>query len=59
MNTEQKKQLKEAIRKLVRAEIANSWKGGEYPEDIPSIEKELTAARTRVSVLLTQLTTSE
>lgn len=59
MTQDQKKQLKEAIRKLVRAEIANSWKDGEYPEDIPIIEKELTAARTRVSVLITQLTTTE
>jgi hypothetical protein len=51
--------LRRAIRRLVRAEIANSWKGGGDPEDIPVIGEELHAAKTRLSVLITQLTKPE
>lgn len=40
-----KKQLQAAIRRLVRAEINNSWKGGGDPDYIPLIEKELKSAK--------------
>jgi hypothetical protein len=50
------KKLKRAIRQLVLAEIADSWKGGGYPEDIPIIEEELRRARIRVSVIIAQNT---
>lgn len=50
-----KASLQEAIRRLVRAEIADSWKGGGYPEDIPIIEEDLRRARIRVSGLLTRI----
>lgn len=52
---DKKAQLKRAIRELVRAEIANSWKGASYAEDVPIIEDELRRARIRVSVLISQL----
>lgn len=47
--------LKRAIRQLVRAEIANSWKGAGHPEDVEIIEDELKSSRIRVTVLITQL----
>ena len=59
MTPAQAKQLKTAIRKLVRAEVADSWKGwkgGGYPEDIPIIEAELRECRIRVSVLIAKYT---
>lgn len=55
MNKSEAAQLKTAIRKLVLAEVADSWKGGGYPEDLPIIEEELRAARIRVSVLINRL----
>lgn len=48
--------LRYAIRQLVRAEVADSWKGGGYPEDVPLIEEELRRARIRVSVLIARST---
>ena len=59
MTPEQAKRLKTAIRQLVRAEVADSWKGNGYPEDYPIIEAELRAARIRVSLFITQATTKE
>lgn len=55
MNITDATKLKYAIRQLVRAEIADSWKGGGYPEDIPIIEEEMRRARIRVSLLITRL----
>ena len=52
MTPAQAQALKVAIRKLVLAEIANSWKGGGHPEDIPIIEEDLRNARIRVTALL-------
>ena len=52
MTPAQAQALKVAIRKLVLAEIANSWKGGGNPEDIPIIEEDLLNARLRVTSLL-------
>ena len=59
MTPEQAKQLKVAIRKLVLAEIADSWKGSGYLGDIPIIEEELRTARIRVSVLIERLVNKE
>lgn len=56
MTAEEAKALKVAIRQLVRAEVAGSWKGSAYPEDVPLIEAELRAARIRVSVLIARAT---
>lgn len=56
MNQKAVDKLKQAIRKLVMAEIANSWRGGGCPDDIPIIEQELLAARLRVHVILARNT---
>jgi len=53
----QAKQLRAAVRKLVRAEIADSWKGGGYPEDMPIIEADLIVARAQFDAILHSLTT--
>lgn len=37
--------VKRLVKALVEAEIANSWKGGGFPEDIPAIEFNLKLAR--------------
>lgn len=37
--------LKAVVRRLVRAEVADSWKGGGDPSDIPAIEQELKQAK--------------
>lgn len=55
ISVEEETKLKRAIRILVRAEIADSWKGGGRPEDIPIIEQELKSARCRVAVLLARM----
>ena len=52
MNKQQAKQLKVAIQELVDAEVADSWKGGGDPADIPIIEAELKACRIVVSALI-------
>ena len=56
MSPDQAAQLKRAIRVLVRAEIARSWKGSQPVEDHEIIDSELKAAKTRVSVLIHRLT---
>lgn len=40
--------LKRAITRLIKAEIASSWKGGGDPADEPAIEQERTRAREAV-----------
>ena len=37
--------MRNCIRRLVKAEIANSWKGCGNPADIPAVEKELKLAK--------------
>ena len=39
------RRMRNCIRRLVKAEIANSWKGGGDPADTPAIEKELKLAK--------------
>jgi len=53
----QAKELRAAVRKLVRAEIADSWKGGGYPEDMPLIAADLIVARLQFDNILHSLTT--
>lgn len=48
--------LRYAVQQLVRAEVADSWKGGGRPEDVPVIEEELRRARTRVLILIARST---
>ena len=48
MRSELKKQkfkLMRAVRRLVDAELNDSWKGGGDPADIPDVEKELVLAK--------------
>lgn len=48
--------LERLIQLVVDAEVANSWKGGGDPADIPEIEAALTIARMRLKKLITELT---
>ena len=48
--------IKRAIRRLIRAEVDDSWKGGGDPIYIPDIEKELRSARASLSNLLSTKT---
>lgn len=59
MTKSQAANLKKAIQSLVKAAIADSWKGGGDPSDIPSIETDLACANLRVQSLLTSYTTLE
>ncbi len=47
--------LRRLIRRLVKAEVADSWKGGQMPEDWPAIEYELRAARHALNAYLFRL----
>jgi len=48
-------QLKGAVTRLIKAEIAASWKGGGDPADIPRIEQELNNARTNYNSKMERL----
>ena len=56
MTPAQAKELRKSITLLVKAAIADSWKGGGDPSDIPLIETELECANLRVQSLLTRCT---
>lgn len=56
MTPSQATALKAAIKNLVAAEVADSWKGGGDPADIPFIKADLRAARTRVETYVNKLT---
>lgn len=56
LTPKQAEELHRLIRSLVRAEVADSWKGGGYPDDIPIIEGELKAARIRIKLYINRLT---
>lgn len=49
------KRIRRAIRRLVRAEIDNSWSGSLPVEDWAAIRKELYLARKNVNKLIGQL----
>lgn len=54
LTAEQAKTLRAAVRRVVRAEVAASWKGSAYREDVPFIESELRAARATLAGLITR-----
>ncbi len=56
MTPSQAATLKKAITALCKAAIADSWKGGGDPSDIPLIETDLECANLRVQSLLTRCT---
>lgn len=47
----QMKAARKAMKRLIAAEIADSWKGGGDPEHIPGVERELREARKELSQL--------
>lgn len=49
------KEIKAAVQRLVDAEVADSWKGGGDPADIPYIEQELEIARMKFDSLMGKL----
>lgn len=44
-----------AVRRLIEAEVADSWKGGGDPADIPDIEDELIEARVQFEEALKEI----
>lgn len=48
-----------AVRRLVKAGIAHSWKGAAPYEFVPGIEKELKVARRSLDALLRQLVANQ
>jgi hypothetical protein len=42
---QERRRLMRAIKNLVQAEVADSWKGGGKPEDMPLIENRLKRAQ--------------
>lgn len=57
LTTEQAQSLKKAVRQLVRAEIAGSWKGTlTDPIDRELVEEELTGSRIRLGGVISRLT---
>jgi len=51
----ERKALNRAIKRLVKAEIENSWKGSQAPEDHFAIWEELDSARTAMARALSRL----
>ncbi len=47
--------LKTLIRQLVQAELADSWKGGGDPDDVPDIEKELIKCKRQIKQYIEHL----
>lgn len=48
ITSKQAKELRKRIAKLVKAEVADSWKGGGNPADKPIIEEDLRIANKRL-----------
>ena len=46
------RKVRAAVRGLVKAEVADSWKGGGDPEDIPLIEERLKHAKQKLDAAL-------
>lgn len=60
MRSELKKQkfkLMRAVRRLVDAELNDSWKGAGDPADIPAVEKELTLAKLAYRLVIAEVFT--
>ena len=47
--------LKRAVRELIDAHVAHSWKGGKHPDEWPDIDAKLKAAQTRYTRALQRL----
>lgn len=55
MTEEQAKKLRALVRRLVRAEVAGSWKGAAASEDMPGITAARKAARRALNAYLREL----
>jgi hypothetical protein len=44
--------LRRAVRRLIKAELADAWKGAGDPANIPAIERELEKARSNYHSIL-------
>jgi ABC-type iron transport system FetAB ATPase subunit len=51
--------LQAAIRRVVRAEIAHSWRGAQAPEDYLAIAQELSAAKRNLRKIIKELRIGE
>lgn len=49
------KEIRAAVKRLINAEVADSWKGGGDPADIPYIEQELEIAQMKFDALMGKL----
>ena len=56
ITVDQAQALKKAVRQLVRAEVAASWKGAMDPIDLELIAEELTASRIRLGGIISRMT---
>lgn len=56
MTKQQAKHLRALIRKLISAEIDQSWSGSAHPDDRQEIENNLKLARVRVEYAIARLT---
>jgi hypothetical protein len=50
-----RRRVARAVERLIRAEVAESWKGSKMPEDHPPIERELRLARAAYRRVLEEL----
>lgn len=48
--------LKDKIKRVVDAEVADSWKGSRYPDEFPPIEQELKEAQADLDKYIKYLT---
>lgn len=55
ISIKERRALERAVRRLIRAEIEESWSGAGHPEDIPDIEDELKSAKKALRALLDKL----
>lgn len=49
------KRLRRAVRRLVRAEVAYSWRGALPAEDMPAVVRERTAARKALDKMIEEV----
>lgn len=59
MTPNQASNLKLAIKRLIAAEVTNSWSGTGDPDDTKDIETELETAHKQVNRLIAKYTTTE
>lgn len=53
--SKERRRLESVVRRLVRAEVNDSWRGAAHPDDREAIKQELPAARKAYRALLDEL----